>query len=175
MDSRSEEFEMIAGVMSRAMAGAMEATAETARVNSVVPTEKDALFRYLQGGSYKEFAAKESAVHPTRGPHTKFGLAIRVFLDPKLDASFRAGNASHPAGSATVKEMYDASGNLNLQGWAVMVKTQADSEGGKGWYWYEITSTTSGSNPVASGNGVPLCLGCHFPGKDFVLSGYPLP
>ena len=29
------------------------------------------------------------------------------------------------------------------------------------------------SNPVAAGNGVPLCLGCHFPGKDFVLSGYP--
>ncbi len=171
MDSRSEEFQKMAGAMSGAMAGAMAATAETARVNSVVPTEKDRLFRYLQGGSYKEFAAKESAAHPTRGPHTKFGLAVRVFLDPKLDASLRAGNASHPAGSAAVKEMYDASGNL--QGWAVMVKTQAESDGGKGWYWYENTSTTSGSNPVAAGNGVTLCLGCPFPGKDFVLSGYP--
>ena len=172
MDSRSGEFQRMAGAMSGAMAGAMEATAETARVDSVVPTDQNRLFRYLQNGSYKEFAAKESVAHPTRGPHTRFGLPVRVFLDSKLDASLRAGNASHPVGSAGVKEMYDPSGNL--QGWAVMVKTQADSEGGKGWFWYENTSTTSGSNPVAAGNGVPLCFGCHFPGKDFVLSGYPL-
>ena len=68
--------------------------------------------------------------------------------------------------------MYDANGKL--EGWAVMVKTQADSANGKGWYWYEITSTTDGSSPVVSGNGVPLCFGCHFTGRDFVLTDYPL-
>ena len=91
---------------------------------------------------------------------------MRVFLDPKLDASLKAGNASHPAGSAAVKEMYDAEGKL--QGWAVMVKTSNNSANGKGWFWYEVTCTTDGSKPVASGNGVPLCFGCHFTGSDFV-------
>ncbi len=75
-------------------------------------------------------------------------------------------------GAGIVKEMYDA--DRNLQGWAVMVKTAADSAGGKGWFWYEVTSTTDGSNPVAVGNGVPLCFGCHTAGSDYVLTEYPL-
>ena len=119
MDSRSEEFKKMAGAMSGAMATALEPTAEGASVDSLIPTDKDRLFKYLRDGSYKQFA-KESAAHPTRGPHTKFGWPVRVFLDPKLDASLRAGSTSHPVGSASVKEMYD--GNGKLQGWAVMVK-----------------------------------------------------
>jgi hypothetical protein len=55
-----------------------------------------------------------------------------------------------------------------------MVKTQEESAGGKGWFWYEVVSTRSGSNPVAGGNGVQLCQGCHFIGKDFVLTNFPL-
>lgn len=56
-----------------------------------------------------------------------------------------------------------------------MVKTQSDSAGGKGWYWYEVTNTAPGSEPVASGNGVPLCFGSHGNGgSDYVLTGYPL-
>jgi hypothetical protein len=68
--------------------------------------------------------------------------------------------------------MFDGDGDL--QGWAVMVKTSEDSANGKGWFWYEVTSTTSGADPVAIGNGVQLCQGCHFIGKDFVLTTYPL-
>ena len=93
-------------------------------------------------------------------------------MDPKINASRRAGNSSHPAGSSIVKEMYDA--DNALQGWAVMVKTAANSDGGKGWFWYEVTSTTDGSKPVAAGNGVPLCFGCHSVGMDFVLTKFPL-
>ncbi len=172
MDSGSKEYQKMMSAMTAAINPAFEPTAETAKVESVVPVTKDKLFSYLQAGSYKNLAAKESGRHPTRGPHTKFGWPVRVFLGPKLDASLKAGNTSHPAGSAAVKEMYDASGKL--QGWAVMVKTAADSGGGKGWFWYEVTSTTDGSKPVAAGNGVPLCFGCHFTGRDFVLSDYPL-
>ena len=112
---------------------------------------------YLQSGSYKNFASRESAPHASRGPHSKLGLPVRVFLDPTLDASREAGNASHPARASTANEMYDESGRL--QGWAVMVKSQADSNNESGWLWYEIPSTTDGSNPVAAGNGVPLCFG----------------
>ncbi len=172
MSSDSEEFKEIMGAMTAARGPAMAPTASTPKVDSVVPVNSDKLFKHLQGADYRKFAAVESSPHPSRGPHTKFGLPVRVYLDPKLDASLAAGNASHPAGSAAVKEMYDESGNL--QGWAVMVKTGEDSANGQGWFWYEITSTTSGSNPVAAGNGIPLCFGCHFPGKDFVLSDYPL-
>ncbi len=172
MDSGSKEYQDMMSTMTAAMNPAFEPTADTAKVDSVVPVTKDKLFSYLQAASYKNFAAKESGRHPTRGPHTKVGWPVRVFLGPKLDASLKAGNTSHPAGSAAVKEMYDASGKL--QGWAVMVKTAADSAGGKGWFWYEVTSTTDGSKPVAAGNGVPLCFGCHFTGRDFVLSDYPL-
>jgi len=172
MDSGSKEYQKIMGTMTAAMNPAFEPTAETPKVDSVVPVAKDKLFSYLQAGSYKNLAAKESGRHPTRGPHTKIGWPVRVFLGPNLDASLKAGNTTHPAGSAAVKEMYDGSGKL--QGWAVMVKTTADSAGGKGWFWYEITSTTDGSKPVATGNGVPLCFGCHFTGRDFVLTDYPL-
>jgi len=172
MNSNSKDYQKMTNAMTGAMNPAFEPTAVTEKVDSAVPVTKDVLFSYLQAGSYKDFAAQESGQHPSRGPHTKIGWPVRVFLDPRLDASLKAGNATHPAGSAAVKEMYDAGGEL--QGWAVMVKTSDASANGKGWFWYEVTSTTDGSEPVASGNGVPLCFGCHFTGSDFVLTGYPL-
>jgi len=172
MDPESEEFNKISDAMTSTMATIFDPTAETPKVDSAVPTDLGDLFQYLQKGSYKSFAAQESDKHPSAGPHTKVGLPVRVFMDPLIDASLAAGNTSHPLGSSIVKEMYDGEGDL--QGWAVMVKTSEDSAGGKGWFWYEVTSTKSGSDPVAAGNGVQLCQGCHFIGKDFVLTGYPL-
>lgn len=147
-------------------------TAETPDVDSAVPTDLQELFLYLQNRSYESFRAKESAPHPSRGPHTNVGWPVRVFLDPLASASLDSGNESHPVGASIVKEMFND--REELQGWAVMVKTQDDSAGGKGWFWYEVTSTSDGSKPVAAGNGVQLCQGCHFIGKDFVLTTYPL-
>ncbi len=172
MTSESKDFKKLVTAMTSATGNAFKPTADTPSVDSVVPTDQSALFRYLREGSYKNFAAKESASHPSTGPHTKVGLPVRVFIDPKMDASLKSGNESHPVGASIVKEMYDA--ERKLQGWAVMVKTAADSAGGKGWFWYEVTSTTDGSKPVAVGNGVPLCFGCHTAGNDFVLTGFPL-
>lgn len=153
-------------------ASVFKPTAETPVIDSAVPTDQEDLFNYLKSGAYTEFAAKESSAHPSRGPHTNPGWPVRVFLGPTVDASLSAGNDSHPIGSSIVKEMFDGDGDL--QGWAVMVKTSEDSANGKGWFWYEVTSTTSGADPVAIGNGVQLCQGCHFIGKDFVLTTYPL-
>ncbi len=172
MNIESKDFKKLVTAMTSATDGAFKATAETPKVNSVIPTDQPALFSYLQKGLYKNFAAKETASHPSSGPHTKVGLPVRVFIDPKMDASLRAGNDAHPVGAGIVKEMFDA--NRKLQGWAVMVKTASDSAGGKGWFWYEVTSTTDRSNPVAVGNGVPLCFGCHAAGKDYVLTELPL-
>ncbi len=134
----------------------------------VPPTESAALLKWLQAGSYKKWV-KESAPHPSLGPHPTLVIA---YLNPTLDKSLLAKAAAHPKGSAAVKELLDASGKLS--GWAVSVKTVVDSQAGKGWYWYEILGTTTSGNVVASANGVPLCFGCHTPGRDFVLIPYPL-
>ena len=61
-----------------------------------------------------------------------------------------------------------------LEGWAVSLKTQDESDGGKGWFWYEVTSTKDSEALVANGNGVPLCFGCHAASRsDFVLTRFP--
>ncbi len=143
-------------------------------VSDTVPTDADALFTYLQEGRYKDFA-HEAERHTSTGPHpdpqVRETHTVIAFFTSVLDASLKAGNEAHPEGSAAVKEFYDANGDLS--GWAVSVKTQAESATGQGWYWYEVTSVTDGSSPVAAGNGVALCWGCHASGNDFVLSRYP--
>src|SRR5690606_20165962 len=96
-----------------------------------LPTDPQALLSFLQANSYASFAA-EAAAHPSSGPHG----SVRTFVGPKLDQSLAAGNTTHPPGSGTVKELFDSNGNPN--GWAVWVKTQADSAGGDSIYWYEI-------------------------------------
>ena len=162
----------MAGAMAAATEASMQPTAETVAVDSVVPTDTAALFQFLKDGGYKDFPVQESQSHPSRGPHSKLGWPVRVFIDATTDASLKAGNASHPAGASLVKEMYTEAGVL--QGWAVMVKTQADSANGQGWFWYETTNVNDASDIVAAGNGVAMCFGCHSLGKDFVLTGYPL-
>ncbi|NNG15806.1 MAG: cytochrome P460 family protein [Gemmatimonadales bacterium] len=139
-----------------------------------VPTSADALFEYLQAGKYTSFA-REAEAHKSVGPHPSPDLVakstVRAYFNGPMDASLKAGNATHPKGSAIVKEFYDD--NDQLSGWAVAVKAEDDSQNGQGWYWYEVLSTTDGSSPVAADKGVALCWGCHLTGRDFVLSSYP--
>jgi hypothetical protein len=139
-----------------------------ARASDAPPAEPAALLKWLQAGSYRQWP-KESGPHRSMGPHQ--GLVV-TFLNPALDQSMAAKAAAHPKGSAAVKELQDSSGKLT--GWAVSLKTAADSDGGKGWYWYEILGTAPGGNVTAQANGVPLCSACHMRGQDFVLIPHPL-
>jgi len=132
------------------------------------PTEGSALFDWLAAGNYKDWV-QESEKHKSLGPHPQTVIA---YLNTLLNDSLAADSSSHPEGAAAVKELFDGSGKLS--GWAVSVKTQADSAAGQGWYWYEILGTNADSRVVADGNGVPLCFGCHTPGKDFILISHPL-
>jgi hypothetical protein len=151
------------------LAGAISiAFGASAQSGDVPPTESEALLKWLQAGSYKTWV-KESAPHKSLGPHP---AQVITHLNPALDRSLGAKGAAHPKGSAAVKELFDASGKLS--GWAVSVKTSQDSQGGDGWFWYEILGTTASGNVVAKANGVPLCVGCHAPGRDFVLIEHPL-
>jgi hypothetical protein len=121
------------------------------------------LFAWLQKGGYKNYRA-ESAVHPSSSGPAVHG-DVRVFVNPKLDQSMRAGNTEHPTGSVVVKELHK---DGNLYGWAAMVKARDDDGRGNGWYWYENLSLTDASKPVAAALGHQLCVGCHSPGTDFI-------
>lgn len=143
-------------------------TSPTKDGTSDVPVDKTKLFAYLKSGAYKQFKYQESEKHPSAGPHTQLGLPVQVYYNDKISASIKAKNEQHPVGSAIVKEMFDAE-NV-LAGWAVMVKTEPKSDGGKGWFWYEVTSTTDKDALAAIGNGVPGCQSCHTVGSDMVRS-----
>lgn len=137
----------------------------TGGVDDLPPTQGDALEEWLALGSYKSWAA-ESKVHMSTGPH---GGNVRTYVNAALFGSLEAGNAMHPQGAATVKELYGG-GVDTITGYAVMVKVAPDSAGGEGWYWYERVGGTT----YADGTGVGLCSGCHLGGADYVLTPFPL-
>jgi hypothetical protein len=141
-----------------------------------IPMAKQDLFKFLVEGKYKSFPGMESGQHSSSGPHSvegKFGFPVRSYLNATMLDSLKSGNDVHPMGAGIVKEMFGKNGEL--QGWAVSVKTQEESDGGNGWFWYEVTSTTDSDALVANGNGVALCFGCHSASRsDFVLTGFPL-
>lgn len=144
------------------------ASSAQAQAGDVPPTEAAALLKWLQAGAYKAWP-RESAPHRSMGSHQTLVL---THISPALDKSLAGKAAAHPKGAAAVKELFDAGGKLS--GWAVSVKTAADNDGGKGWYWFEILGAAAGSPVVANGNGVPLCVGCHTRGRDAVLTEHPL-
>ncbi len=134
---------------------------------TAAPTEPVALNAFLQRGDYKTWK-HESAAHPSTGPHA---ASVLTFLDPTLDASL-AARTDHPVGAAAVKEFLSPKGEIT--GWAVEVKLEADSNGGQGWYWYEIFSAKPGASASSQGKGNGVCTGCHSQGRDYVRIPYPL-
>lgn len=144
------------------------ATSAFARDGALPPAEPRALNRFLHAGAYKDWP-RESAPHPSRGPHP---VTVLTYLNPAMQASLAAGRKDHPAGSAIVKELFDDQGKI--RGWAVSIKTEAKSRLGKGWYWYEVLSPAADAKPDYAGQGLLLCSACHATGKDYVLSDFPL-
>lgn len=143
-------------------------TAYMVNASEVPPTDKSGLYAWLKAGSYKAWA-HESTPHTSVGPHP---TKVVTYINKSLDQSLSKKATTHPKGSAAVKELLNGKGELS--GWAVSIKTDANSNSGKGWFWYEMLGTRPNSNVVASDNGVPLCFGCHTPGSDYVLTPYPL-
>jgi hypothetical protein len=137
-----------------------------------VPFQQDAILSYLKSFQYRNWEAAETGTHPSRGPHSKYGKPVRTFMNDILSVSMTKENKEHPVGSTAIKEMYNDS--EELIGWAVESKTQPNSDNGRGWYWYEVTSTADGTSPIAIGNGVPGCAGCHMDGEDYVLTAWPM-
>ena len=137
-----------------------------------IPLEREALFAWLQEGKYRNFANKESAMHESEGPHQALGLPVRVFMNDLAAQSLTTGNEEHPVGAVIIKEMFKE--DKTPYGWAVMAKTQKSADGGKGWFWYEVTDSKDSTKVVAHGNGVQGCFKCHASGEDYVLTDFPL-
>lgn len=129
-----------------------------------VPTDPEVLLAWLRAEPYLEWPA-ESAIHASTGPH--FGN-VRTWVNPALVDSLDAGDEQHPAGAATVKELY-ADGQTR-RGWSVSIKLADDSEDGDQWLWYEWYDGAV----LASGSGLSVCTGCHGSGVDFVRTPFPL-
>ncbi len=111
---------------------------------------------WLATGQYKQWHC-EPAVHAARGPsvHTPFD---RVCSNDVLSAAAASATGPWPEGAAEVKEIYMAMNDATpTAGYAVSLKTSADSAGGANWYFYERFDGTLYSD----GTGTPLCVGCH--------------
>jgi len=121
---------------------------------------------WLAAGYYKSWHC-QTAPHPPGGP--------AAFMSPHMtnrictnDVLAAASTPPWPEGAAAVKEIYpdmDAGVDASAPfGYAVYLKTAADSMGGANWYFYEDNPAIGGV--VADGpgtTGVPLmvCVGCH--------------
>jgi hypothetical protein len=130
--------------------GASAGTAQTP------PMGESNLVTWLATGQYKQWHC-EPAVHASRGPsvHTPFD---RVCSNDVLSAAVASATSPWPNGAAEVKEIYMAINDATpTGGYAVSLKTSADSAGGANWYFYERFDGTLYSD----GMGTPLCVGCH--------------
>lgn len=157
-------------VLTMALALGLLAAASVAGAADTAPADPEALNRFLQAGAYKHWPSESRSQDTRAGSHP--GGQVRAWLSPALAKSLADGAKLHPAGSATVKEQFDAAGRL--RGWSVGVKTAADSAGGKNWFWYEVESTGPGAKPAYVGLNAQPCSACHSAGRDFVLTPFPL-
>jgi hypothetical protein len=122
---------------------------------------------WLAAGSYKAWSS-ETAVHASRSPSPhNFN---RIYSNDLISGA-AAGTGNWPKGAAAVKELYaDANGGTPV-GYAVYLKTDADSAGGSNWYWYERVPLTAeaphdANGVVADGKGgdgtaKTICVSCH--------------
>lgn len=132
-------------------------------ITDVVPADPAAVQAWLQAFAYRGWTPMTD-IRMT-GEHG----GERLFFNPVLAASWRAGAQEHPLGSAAVRELYLAD-LKTLKGFALMHKTGPSGQVGEGWFWYEIFGTTAEAEPAVAQPGARTCVGCHAHAVDFVHS-----
>lgn len=127
------------------------------------PTGTRGLVRWLRAGEWRAAYVAEPGPRPSATAH---GRSVRTWYSPVLVEDLAAGRTTFRKGAAMVKELFDPTGTT-LQGFAVMRKVRArGGAGGRGWFFWETAS------PPFRGRGLPVCVGCHADGIDFLLSGF---
>lgn len=138
----------------------------TSRAGELPPTRSGALLRWLRTGAYRQTWTPEPAVRESAiGVH---GAHVRTWYSPVLVQDLQGGQTVLRRGAAMVKELY-LDGTDDVTGWSVMRKVRRRSRGGRGWFFFE---TLDGRRALAAGRGVPVCVGCHGAGTDFLLSEF---
>src|SRR6185312_2463302 len=131
------------------------------------PQGVEAIEAWLKGGAYKKWSC-ESSVHASRDPSPH---GFNRICSNSLIADNARGSEDWPEGAAAVKELYASASAKTPSGYAVYLKTAADSSKGDNWYWYERVPLDSAAphddkGTVADGMGdngpaKTICVGCH--------------
>jgi len=122
---------------------------------------------WLAKGDYKSWKC-ETAIHPFRSPSVH-GFN-RICSNAVIEGN-PASATTWPKGAAAVKELYNAATDTTPVGYAVYLKTAADSAAGAAWYFYEQVPANSpaphdANGIVADGMGdsgpaKTICVSCH--------------
>lgn len=134
---------------------------ERAEHTQVPPQGEKALEAWLKTGEYKNWQC-EPEVHESRAP-SPHGFN-RICSNDAISAHADDGS-DWPKGAVGVKELYASADADKPIGYAVYIKTAANSSAarpGDNWYWYERTA----QGVVADGLGTgarenTTCVGCH--------------
>jgi len=125
----------------------------------VPPQGSDDLNAWIASGFYESWAC-EDAPHAPRAP-SPHGMNRICSNDAIANAT---GSDPYPVGAAAVKELYNASGEIEQ--FAVYRKL-ADGTDGTNWYWFEGNDRSVAAN----GTGVGVCVDCHSHAeRDFVFT-----
>ena len=128
----------------------------------VPPQGEAALDAWIATDRYQQWAC-EDAPHAPRAPSPH--PENRICSNPLL-AGVGDGDPI-PLGAASVKELFDGSGNL--VGHAVSIKVAAGGAGDPAaMYWYEKVDGEAAADGLGDRGGVPqtVCFDCHSHGPD---------
>jgi hypothetical protein len=123
------------------------------------PMGASAIQSWLASGVYKSWHC-ETAVHTARSPSPH--NVDRVCSNDAI-ANNANGTGAWPEGAAAVKELYASATDTTPGGYAVYLKTQADSANGANWYYYGAL-TAGGPSIDGMGNATQImaqCTSCH--------------
>jgi hypothetical protein len=131
------------------------------------PMGAAAVEAWLTAGAYKQWHC-ESAVHAARSPSPH---GFNRICSNDIVANAATGTAAWPVGAAAVKELLADANSPTPVGYAVYLKTKADSAAGANWYWYERVpldhpAPHDANGVVADGMGsggppLSICVSCH--------------
>lgn len=127
-----------------------------------------AIEAWLKTGAYKSWHC-EPAPHAFRAPSPH---GFNRICSNELIHDSAAGTGAWPKGAAAVKELHESASSTTPIGYAVYLKTEADSAAGANWYWYERVPLNSAAPHDAttgvvadgmggSGSANAICVGCH--------------
>lgn len=122
------------------------------------PRGAAAVEAWLKKGDYMDWQC-ESGIHAARTP-SPHGFN-RICSNDAI-SSRATDDGPWPEGAAGVKELYESADATAPMGYAVYLKTAADSDDGANWYWYErIGDSTVADGLGDSGPAKSICVSCH--------------